>query len=113
MLPFGGGRVMHSVVLYGYQGVDHDPERLALTDQLLDAALGELHAVAAGQPCLLVGDFNVEPPRFLAWQMGSWLGSGLIWRRLGPLLLVGFLGLPAGRIGVYIGVSCCCCCLWM
>ena len=63
VLPFGGGRVMHSVVLYGYQGADHDPERLALTDQLLDAALGELHAVAAGQPCLLVGDFNVEPTK--------------------------------------------------
>ena len=40
-----------------------------------------------------------SPPRFLAWQKGSWRGSGLIWRRLGPLLLVGFLGLPAGKIG--------------
>ena len=40
-----------------------------------------------------------SPPRLLAWQKGSWLGSGLIWKRLGPLLLVGFLGLPAGRIG--------------
>ena len=28
------------VVLYGYQGVDTDPEQLALTDQLFDAALG-------------------------------------------------------------------------
>ena len=38
-------------------------EQLALTDHLFDAALGELHAVAAGQPCLLVGDFNVEPTK--------------------------------------------------
>ena len=29
VLPLGGGRVMHSVVLYGYQGADRDPERLA------------------------------------------------------------------------------------
>ena len=29
---------MHLVVLYGYQGADRDSERLALTDQLLDAA---------------------------------------------------------------------------
>ena len=72
----GGGRVMHLVVLYGYQGADRDPERLALTDQLLDAALSELGVVSREQPCLLVGDFNVEPPRFFAWQKGSWLGSG-------------------------------------
>ena len=39
-----------------------------------------------------------SPPRFLAWQKRSWLGSGLIWRRLGPLLLVKLLGLPVGKI---------------
>ena len=51
-------------VLHGYQGADTDAERLALTDQLFDAALGELHTVAAlGQPCLMVGDFNVEPTK--------------------------------------------------
>ena len=63
VLSLGGGRVMHLVVLYGYQGADRDPERLALTDQLLDAALGELGVVAREQPCLLVGDFNVEPTK--------------------------------------------------
>ena len=52
---------MHLFVLCGYQGADSDAEQLALTNQLFDAALGELHAVASGQPCLLVGDFNVEP----------------------------------------------------
>ena len=62
-LPLGAGRFMHLVVLYGYQGADADPEQLAVTDQLFDAALGELSVVARGrsQPCLLVGDFNVEP----------------------------------------------------
>ena len=61
LLPLGAGRFMHLFVLYGYQGADTDAEQLALTDQLFDAALGEVSVVARGQPCLLVGDFNVEP----------------------------------------------------
>ena len=61
MLPLGSGRFMHLVVLYGYQEADHDPEQLALIEQLFDAAFGELSIVARGQPCLIVGDFNVEP----------------------------------------------------
>ena len=32
-----------------------------MTEQLFDAVLGELNVVARGQPCLLVGDVNVEP----------------------------------------------------
>ena len=62
-LPLGYGRFMHLVVLYGYQGAATDPEQLALTDQLFDAGLAELSVVARGQPCLLVGDFNVEPTK--------------------------------------------------
>ena len=45
------------------QGADSDAEQLSLTEQLFDAALGELSVVARGQPCLLVGDFNVEPSK--------------------------------------------------
>ena len=41
-LPLGACRFMHLVVLYGYQGAATDPEQLALTDQLFDAALAEL-----------------------------------------------------------------------
>ena len=63
MLPLGFGRFMHLVVLYVYQGADTDAEQLALTEQLFDAALGELSVVARGPPCLLVGDFNVEPTK--------------------------------------------------
>ena len=74
VLPLGGGRVMHLVVLYGYQGADRDPERLALTDQLLDAALGELACVAREQPCLLVGDFNVEPTKIHCLAKGIMAG---------------------------------------
>ena len=58
LLPLSDGRVMHLVVLYVYQCADCDPEQLALTQQLFDAALGELAVVARGQPCLLVGDFQ-------------------------------------------------------
>ena len=63
VLPLGLGRFMHLAVLYGFQGADADAEQLALTDQLFDAALAELSVVARGQPCLLVGDFNVEPTK--------------------------------------------------
>ena len=63
LLPLGAGRFMHLFVLYGYQGAGTDAEQHALTDQLFDAALGEVSIVARGQPCLLVGDFNVEPTK--------------------------------------------------
>ena len=49
--------------MHGYQGADADAEQLALTEQLSDAAFGEHSVVARGQPCLLVGDFNVEPTK--------------------------------------------------
>ena len=50
--PLGAGRFMHLVVLYGFEGADADAEQLALTEQLFDAALGELGVVARGQPCM-------------------------------------------------------------
>ena len=46
MVPLGLGRFMHLVVLYGFQGADSDAEQLSLTEQLFDAALGELGVVA-------------------------------------------------------------------
>ena len=70
-------------MLHGYQGAGRDAEKLTLTDQLMGAALGELSVVAREQPCLIVGDFNVDPPRSLAWLKGSRLGSGLTLRFLG------------------------------
>ena len=63
MLPLGRGRFLHLVVLYGYQGADRDAEKLALIDQLLDAALEKLGVVAREQPCMVFGDFNVEPTK--------------------------------------------------
>ena len=47
----------------GYQGAGTDAEQLADAEQLFDAALGELGVVALDQPCLIVGDFNVEPTK--------------------------------------------------
>ena len=74
---------MHVVVLYGFQGADTDAEQLSLTNQLFEAALGELAVVAGGQPCLIVGDFNVEPTKipFLAKGIsaGLWVDLEASW----------------------------------
>ena len=83
LLPLASGRFLHLCVLYGYQGADTDPEQLALTDQLFDAALGELYVAALGQPCLLVGDFNVEPTKIPCLakgiSAGLWVDFGEAW----------------------------------
>ena len=63
LVPVGCRRFMHLVVLYGYFGADSCAEKLQLTNQLFEAALGELAVVARGQPCFIVGDFNVEPTK--------------------------------------------------
>ena len=74
LLPVDSGRFLHLVVLYGYQGADGDAEQLSLTDQLFDAALGELSVVALDQPCLVVGDFNVEPTKIPCLSKGIFAG---------------------------------------
>ena len=83
LLPLASGRFLHLCVLYGYQGADTDLEQLALTDQLFDAALGELYAAALGQPCLLVGDFNLEPTKIPCLakgiSAGLWVDFGEAW----------------------------------
>ena len=89
MQPVASGRFLHLVVLYGYQGADNDAEQLALTEQLFYAALGELSVVARGQPCLLVGDFNVEPTKIPCLAKG--ISAGL-W-----VDLEGSWALAAGR----------------
>ena len=83
LLPLGAGRFMHLFVLYGYQGAGANAEQLALTEQLFDAAFGELSVVARGQPCLLVGDFNVEPTKISCLakgiSAGLWVDLGEAW----------------------------------
>ena len=65
------------------QGADAYAEQLALTEQLFDAALGELGVVARWQPCVLVGDFNVEPTRIpclaTGISAGLWVDSEEAW----------------------------------
>ena len=60
-----------------------DAEQLALTEQLFDAALGELGVVARGQPCLIVGDFNVEPTKIPCLakgiSAGLWVDLESVW----------------------------------
>ena len=63
MVPLGCRRFMHLVVFCGHHGADSSAEKLQLTNQLFEAALGELAVVARVQPCLIVGDFNVEPTK--------------------------------------------------
>ena len=76
-----------------------------MTEQLFDAALGELNVVARGQPCLLVGDFSTwSPPKSLVWQKGFRLGSGLTLWKLGLLLLVCSLLLPVSVVGLRLVV---------
>ena len=75
LLLVASGRFLHLVVLYGYQGADGDAEQLSLTEQLFDAALGELRVVALDQPCLIVGDFNVEPTKIPCLSKG--ISAGL------------------------------------
>ena len=48
LVPLGCRRFMHLVVLYGYFGSDSCAEKLQLTNQLFEAALGELAVVARG-----------------------------------------------------------------
>ena len=43
---------------------------------MFDAALAELAVVARGSPCLLVGDFNVEPTKILCLSKG--ISAGLL-----------------------------------
>ena len=49
-------------------------EQVALIEQLLDAALGELGVIARGQPCLVGGDFNVEQTKIPCLAKGIFAG---------------------------------------
>ena len=83
LLPLASGRFLHLFVLYGYQGADTGAEQLALTDQLFDAALGELRAVALGQHRLMVGDFNAWATKIPCLakgiSAGLWVDFGEAW----------------------------------
>ena len=130
MLPLGLGRFMHLVVLYGFQGADTDAEQLALTVQLFDAALGELSVVARGQPCLLVGDFNVEPTKSPCLakgiSAGLWVDLEVSWAFLEEAWALAAGSRPAPTCKEDLECcwwssqgfhgwlpSCCCCCSYL
>ena len=59
--PTGKGGVVFLFAIYGYQGAEEDPEKLLLTDKLLQAVLAEAQVVCVGQPSLIAGDLNADP----------------------------------------------------
>ena len=63
VISVGGGRVVHFVVVYGFQGADRDREKLARTERLFQDVMCELRIVSDGNPFLLLGDFNIEPSK--------------------------------------------------
>ena len=109
MVPLGSGRFMHLVVLYGYQEADTDAEQLALTGRLFDAAFGELSVVAGGQPCLLVGDFNVEPTKIPCLakgiSAGLWVDLEEAWALAAGLRPAPTCKRDWGATGVIVGIS--------
>ena len=61
VLPLGNGCIAHLFVIYGYQGAESDPEKLQLSEHLFAAVLADAKMCCAGQPVILVGDFNADP----------------------------------------------------
>ena len=76
VVPVGRRCVFHVVVVYGFQGADCDPEKLARTEQLFQAVLCELRIVGDGHPHLLLGDFNIEPSKIPCLAKG--ISEGLL-----------------------------------
>ena len=75
VVPVGMGRIVHVVVVYGFQGADCDPEKLTRTDQLFQAVLCELRVIDEGHLHLVLGDFNIEPSKIPCLAKGISEGS--------------------------------------
>ena len=73
--------VAHLFVISGYQGAENDPDKLALTDQLLTSALAEAEMCCSGQQVMLVGDLVADPlviPSLVNGMTdGAWTGVDL------------------------------------
>ena len=63
VVPLGCGLIFRIFGIYGYQGADNDPEKLAVTEKLFQATLAESEAVGSNQPVRIAGDFNVLPSK--------------------------------------------------
>ena len=51
-------RIVHVVVVYGYQGADSDSDKLSVTDLLFQAVLCELSVVGQGHPPVNLARFQ-------------------------------------------------------
>ena len=98
-LPTRKGGVVHLFGCLWYQRVEEDAEKLRLTDRLLQAVLVEAQMVCVGQPVLVAGDFNVDPPVIPCLSKVFLLDGMLIWLLLILSVLVLLLMLLAGLVG--------------
>ena len=82
-------------------------------------SLGELSVVARGQPCLLVGDFNVEPTKIPCLakgiSAGLWVDLEEAWAlaagsRPAPTCKRTSSAASGQRRNFMVGLSSCCCC---
>ena len=67
VIPVGKGRVVHVVVVYGFQGADGDPEKLTRTDQLFQAVMCELRVVVLVIPFSFWGTSILSLPKSRVW----------------------------------------------
>ena len=70
-LPAGSGRDVHLVVVCGFQGAAADHEKLAFGW----CSDGCWLVFSWGQPCLIVGNLNVEPSKIPCLRQGISAGS--------------------------------------
>ena len=75
--------MVHLVVVFGFQGASTDPEKLRLTEKLLDAVLCELAVGASVQPCLVAGVLIIEPEKIpcllKGFMAGHWFDLQSSW----------------------------------
>ena len=74
-LPSGKGGVVHLFVVYRYHGAEEDADQLKLADKLLQAVLAEGQVVCIGQPLLIAGDLDADPPVFHCLAQGISAGK--------------------------------------
>ena len=76
VLPLGNGGVAHLFVIYGYQGAESDPEKLAL----LASVLAQTNVCCSGQPVVLVVDLSADPMVIPSLAKAWPMGLGLMWK---------------------------------
>ena len=104
VLPLGNGGVVHLFVIYGYQGAENDPEKLQLSEHLFAAVLAEARMCCSGQPVILAGDFNADPPWLRAFQMANGLILSVLLPSVVEYLLPLLVNSNLTKIRVLVGI---------